>query len=82
MTYAEEMRERSWKNTLSEFVAKNHVSLKTKEVDADAWLKEGISKGYCSPPWCESHTPPVLDELLTEEEQRDGDPCVNVLRLF
>ena len=51
-------------------------------LDFDAWLAEGIAKGYCSEPVCNTHDglPSTAEE--DEEWERGGDPCVSAVRLL
>ena len=48
-----------------------------------AWLQMGITKGWVSEPFCNTHDG---DPYMTEEEEKEwedgGDPCLHVVKLI
>lgn len=51
------------------------------DMTMDQWLKLGYDLGFCGPDVCETHDGlPMTAEEETEFEE--GDPCINVIRLY
>lgn len=50
-------------------------------MDIKEWLEYGVSKGYCSPQFCDTHEGmPMTDREVAVWENGD-DPCVAMVRL-
>lgn len=47
----------------------------------DEWLQEGISNGFVGPAICYTHDGLPVSEQ-EDNEFEEGDPCVNILRLY
>lgn len=52
------------------------------ELDFEAWLQYGVSKGWCGAPVCEPHDGLPMTEAEETEYSEGGDPCIHVLRLY
>jgi hypothetical protein len=54
-----------------------------KEDEFLAWLEVGITNGWISKPFCNTHDG---DPYMTEEEEKEweegGDPCLPVVKLL
>jgi len=52
-----------------------------EEMDFQAWLQFGVSKGWTGVPVCYTH-----DGLPTSEEEdrefEEGDPCIHIVRMY
>lgn len=46
------------------------------------WISYGMSKGWISAPHCYTHDGPELTEEEDREFSGDGDPCIDILRLW
>jgi len=51
------------------------------DIDFEEWLRQGYENGWVGPPVCQTHDglPMTASE---EDEFSEGDPCINVLRLY
>lgn len=47
----------------------------------EEWVEYGISKGYCSPTYCDTHDGTPMVELELDQFDSGHDPCVIAIRL-
>ena len=47
----------------------------------EEWLQAGIDAGFCGPAVCSTHDG-VPTTRAEDEEFEEGDPCVNIIRLY
>jgi hypothetical protein len=54
---------------------------KITDMDFEDWLKIGYDNGWVGAPVCDTHdgVPMTASE---EKEFEEGDPCINILRLY
>jgi len=52
------------------------------EMDFEAWLQYGVTKGWCGAPVCEPHD--GLPMSAEEETAYDTgeDPCIHIIRMY
>lgn len=48
----------------------------------DAWIKYGISMGWCGAPVCSTHDGIPTSAIEDEEYEQGGDPCIHVVRMY
>ena len=54
-----------------------------KETDFDDWITQGITKGWISPPFCNTHEgDPYMSPEEEDEWESGGDPCLYVVKLL
>ena len=54
----------------------------TPEMTLAEWINYGKAQGFCSDPVCDTHDGlPYTEEEISEFDAQ-GDPCVNVVRIY
>ena len=51
------------------------------EISFDDWLRLGVSLGYCTDQYCETHDGSPMHETEEIAWEAGWDPCVHVVRL-
>jgi hypothetical protein len=52
------------------------------ELDFEAWLQYGVSKGWAGAPVCEPHDGLPMTEEEETEYAEGNDPCIHIIRLY
>jgi hypothetical protein len=55
----------------------------TKKTDFDDWIAQGITSGWVTPPFCNTHEgDPYMSPEEEQEWEEGGDPCLYVVKLL
>ena len=52
------------------------------DITFDAWMKQGVEKGWCGPPVCYTHDGLPMSEQEDMEFSEGQDPCMHIVRMY